>query len=173
MKNKCLRLNIRCFSRLRILLPVLLALPCLFAASSPADKAVYVVGYEYDGRTSTPCYWLNGVKHSLPVTTGPSGEAAGIAISPSGVYIAGYEYGENPKTPRYWRVGVQYSLSIAAEAWASGEARAVAVSPSGVYIAGYDGRGIRRAPCYWRNGVQYLLPVTARLEGFAFAIALR
>jgi hypothetical protein len=156
--------------RLRALLPVLV-LSCLFvtatmygdeaSARGNEGPAVYIAGYESDGSTSTPCYWLNDEQYTLPVT-GSGGCARAVAVSPSGVYIMGYESDGWIQTPCYWLNGVKYTLPVTAGS--NGYAQAIAVSGSDVYVAGNESDGDTATPCYWLNGVKYTLPVTG-LDG--------
>jgi hypothetical protein len=72
---------------------------------------VYIAGYDGDA----PCYWIDGVQYSLPVTAGSDGEACAIAVSGSDVYIAGYyESEDDTLMPCYWLNGVQYVLPVTA-----------------------------------------------------------
>jgi uncharacterized protein YodC (DUF2158 family) len=92
------------------------------SARNNEGPAVYIADYESDGDTRTPCYWLNGVQHILPIRS----EGSAIAVTTFNVYIAGYEYNADHNTmPCYWRNGVQYTLPVTAGSF--GEALAIAL----------------------------------------------
>jgi uncharacterized membrane protein len=140
-------------------------------AVSGAD--VYISGYDnVDIYVSTPCYWLNGVQYTLPITgTGSSYNATGIAISGTDVYISGYNNDDGGYTVCYWKNGTQYTLS-STEASMS-VASDIAVSGADVYISGYDNVDVYvSTPCYWLNGVQYTLPMTGTGDHTAMGITV-
>jgi hypothetical protein len=96
---------------------------------SVSGSNVYIAGYVNDGSSFynlTPCFWINGKRHTLPVTAGFLGSAEAIAISDSNVYIAGGESDDGFNiTPCFWLNGTKYTLPVTAGFLGSAEAIAL------------------------------------------------
>jgi hypothetical protein len=129
---------------------------------------VYVAGFYDDTNVKgKPCYWKNGVLHTLPFT-GTDDSAYAITVSGSDVYVAGTYYTNSEDKPCYWKNGVQTLLPITG---AGGSAEGIVVSGSDVYILGYDDVDYDSEPCYWKNNAQTFLPYTG-MEGRVTEIAV-
>ena len=118
--------------------------------SNGSSVDIYVSGEE----NTKPCYWKNGVKHTLNTSSPGSHITTGIAVSGTDVYVSGgqqsFAFPTEQTTAKYWKNGNEVVLGK--ELYSS--ANSIAMVNNDVYVAGSESRfwDSGFVAKYWKNG---------------------
>ncbi len=111
---------------------------------------IYISGNE----NGEACYWKNGLKQKLNISSSGYHINTSIAVSGSDVYVAGGEvpdvFPDGPTTAKYWKNGSEVVLGK--ELYSS--ANSIAVVNNDVYVAGSEAKLWNSSVVakYWKNG---------------------
>ena len=136
----------------------------------PSGPTVYVAGSLNNG--TSPCYWVNGVKHDMALPSGASSCSVNSIVASNGtVYVAGTYFNGGKPYPCLWTNGAAQDLQLLAGA-SMGTANAIAGSAGQLCIAG-SCTGASDIPCQWLNGAPSSLALPGgALGGSATSVSI-